>query len=390
MARVSRKNIAVTTVSADEELKPYKACLYLRLSDEDERSIEDNSIGNQKKICLEHLKKLPEIKVTASYIDNGASGTNFSRPGFKRMLQDLTNGRINCVVVKDLSRLGRNYLETSEYLEKFFPEAGIRFIAVNNGYDSIRKLDGKQEIVIPFSNIVNDMYAKDVSRKIRSSIKTLMKCGEFLPPSGSIPYGYLRDEKKLDIKVCQQYALPQFAQNVILIDTGHAKLMTPFFNLEKLRKVPGCENAMIVDPYAGGKGNSIRYMAVSPRDNYMRAQGMSNLFVGGEKSGFYVGHTEAICTGSLAGHNAARFCAGVDFLQLPESIAIGDMLKYSNIEMHKQDGDKLRFTFAGGLYFNRMKELGLYTTDKEIIEDRIKKTGLFKVYDKKIIGSMVV
>ena len=201
---------------------------------------------------------------------------------------------------------------------------------------------------------------------------------------------YLRDEKKLDIKVCQQYALPQFAQNVILIDTGHAKLMTPFFNLEKLRKVPGCENAMIVDPYAGGKGNSIRYMAVSPRDNYMRAENMENLFVAGEKSGFYVGHTEAICTGSFAGHNAARFCAGVDFLQLPESIAIGDMLKYSNIEMHKQDGDKLRFTFAGGLYFNRMKELGLYTTDKEIIEDRIKKTGLFKVYDKKIIGSMVV
>ena len=78
---------------------------------------------------------------------------------------------------------------------------------------------------------------------------------------------YLRDEKKLDIKVCQQYALPQFAQNVILIDTGHAKLMTPFFNLEKLRKVPGCENAMIVDPYAGGKGNSIRYMAVSPPTN---------------------------------------------------------------------------------------------------------------------------
>lgn len=195
MARVSRKNIAVTAVSATEEMKLYKACLYLRLSDEDKRNIEDNSIGNQKKICLEHLKKLPEIEVIASYIDNGASGTNFSRSGFKQMLQDLTKGEINCVVVKDLSRLGRNYLETSEYLEKIFPEAGIRFIAVNNGYDSIRKLNGKQEIVIPFSNIVNDMYAKDVSRKIRSSIETLMKSGEFLPPSGSIPYGYLRDEK---------------------------------------------------------------------------------------------------------------------------------------------------------------------------------------------------
>ena len=150
MARVSRKNIAVTAVSATEEMKLYKACLYLRLSDEDKRNIEDNSIGNQKKICLEHLKKLPEIEVIASYIDNGASGTNFSRSGFKQMLQDLTKGEINCVVVKDLSRLGRNYLETSEYLEKFFPEAGIRFIAVNNGYDSIRKLNGKQEIVIPF------------------------------------------------------------------------------------------------------------------------------------------------------------------------------------------------------------------------------------------------
>ena len=149
---------------------------------------------NQKKICLEHLKKLPEIEVIASYIDNGASGTNFSRSGFKQMLQDLTKGEINCVVVKDLSVWGE-IIWKQVNIWKIFPEAGIRFIAVNNGYDSIRKLNGKQEIVIPFSNIVNDMYAKDVSRKIRSSIEILMKSGEFLPPSGSIPYGYLRDEK---------------------------------------------------------------------------------------------------------------------------------------------------------------------------------------------------
>ena len=243
MARVSRKNIAVTAVSADEELKPYKACLYLRLSDEDERSIEDNSIGNQKKICLEHLKKLPEIEVTASYIDNGASGTNFSRPGFKRMLQDLTSGRINCVVVKDLSRLGRNYLETSEYLEKIFPEAGIRFIAVNNGYDSIRKLDGKQEIVIPFSNIVNDMYAKDVSRKIRSSIKTLMKCGEFLPPSGSIPYGYLRDEKN----------------NTYIIDKETAPIVQEIFKM-KLQGVSDCEIIRTLNRKQIPSPGKIRYL----------------------------------------------------------------------------------------------------------------------------------
>ena len=197
---------------------------------------------------------------------------------------------------------------------------------------------------------------------------------------------YLRDEKKLDIKVCQQYALPQFAQNVILIDTGHAKLMTPFFNLEKLRKVPGCENAMIVDPYAGGKGNSIRYMAVSPRDNYMRAENMENLFVAGEKSGFYVGHTEAICTGSFAGHNAARYLANMDYLKLPDSLLIGDFISYSNEEMHKIGGAKKRFTFAGSIYFDRMKELGFYSTDSNVALERVRNASLEGLYDKKVIG----
>ena len=195
----------------------------------------------------------------------------------------------------------------------------------------------------------------------------------------------LRNEKKLDIKVCQQYALHEFAENIILIDTGHAKLMSPFFNIETLRSVPGFENACIVDPYSGGKGNSIRYMAVSPRDNYMKAENMKNLFVGGEKAGFYVGHTEAICTGSLAGHNAVRYLANIEYLQLPSDLLIGDFLTYSNEEMHKKDGPKKRFTFAGSIYFNRMKELELYTTDKEIIEKRVKDVDLLDVYNKKLI-----
>ena len=104
----------------------------------------------------------------------------------------------------------------------------------------------------------------------------------------------LINNEKLDIKVCQQYNLPEFAQNLVLIDTGHAKLMSPFYPLEKLRKIPGFEGAIIVDPYAGGKGNSIRYLSVARKDNYMRVIGLDNLFVGGEKSGFYVGHTDAI------------------------------------------------------------------------------------------------
>ena len=161
--------------------------------------------------------------------------------------------------------------------------------------------------------------------------------------------------------------------------------MSPFFNLEKLRMVPGFESAVIVDPYSGGKGNSIRYLSVAPRDNYMRAKGMSNLFVAGEKSGFYVGHTEAICTGSLAGHNAARYCDGMYLLQLPTNLLIGDFIAYSNIEMHKEDGDMKRFTFAGSIYFNRMKEKDFYTTDVDVIRKRVKDVGLEGVYNKKII-----
>lgn len=193
------------------------------------------------------------------------------------------------------------------------------------------------------------------------------------------------NEEKLDIKVCQQYALPAFANNLVLIDTGHAKLMSPFYNLEKLRMIPGFEKAIIVDPYAGGKGNSIRYLSVAPRDNYMRVKGLSNLFVAGEKSGFYVGHTEAICTGSLAGHNAARNSIGMYLLQLPTNLLIGDFIAHSNSEMHKPEGDTLRFTFAGSIYFNRMKELGFYTIDKKIISDRVKKASLEGIYNKQII-----
>ena len=195
----------------------------------------------------------------------------------------------------------------------------------------------------------------------------------------------LINTEKLDIKVCQQYSLPEFAKNLVLIDTGHAKLMAPFYPLEKLRKIPGFEGAIIVDPYSGGKGNSIRYLSVAPRDNYMRVTGVDNLFVGGEKSGFFVGHTEAICTGSLAGHNAARNSIGMYLLQLPTSIAIGDFIACANKELSKEGSDRLKFTFAGSVYFNRMKELGFYTIDKKVIEDRVKKAGLGGIFNKKII-----
>lgn len=187
---------------------------------------------------------------------------------------------------------------------------------------------------------------------------------------------------KLSQKVCQQYALPEFAENIILIDTGSAKLMTPFFNLEQLRSVEGFENVRFEDPYAGGKANSVRYMAVGERDDLMRAKGFENLFLGGEKAGFFVGHTEAITTGSLAGYNAAMMALGGRMLRLPDALATGDLLKFAQKALHGGDAFRRRFTFAGGEYFKRMEERELYTTDTGIIKKRVKDAGLDNIYNR--------
>ena len=204
--------------------------------------------------------------------------------------------------------------------------------------------------------------------------------------------------EKLDMKVCQQYALDEYAENIILIDTGHAKIMTPYFPLEVLRTIPGFERARYADPYAGGKGNSIRYLSVAERDDTMLVKGFANLFCGGEKSGLFVGHTEAISTGSLAGHNAARYLAikagmaescpvhnASPLLQLPRSIAVGDLIAYGNEMIRTEAGLRNRYTFAGDEFFARMQERGLYTTDDRLIRQRIDDAGLLGVYDKQMI-----
>lgn len=193
---------------------------------------------------------------------------------------------------------------------------------------------------------------------------------------------HLVNPGKLSQKVCQQYALPEFAENIILIDTGHAKLMTSYFDLEQLRTIEGLENARFADPYAGGKGNSVRYMAVGERDRYMRAKGIPNLFLGGEKSGFFVGHTEAITTGSLAGANAGLAAADQPLITLPPQLACGDLPEYAQAQLGEPDGLFRRFTFAGGEYFERMKQLGLYTTDRSEIYRRVEDAGCRDVYDR--------
>ncbi|MGV8980226.1 FAD-dependent oxidoreductase [Clostridium sp.] len=190
---------------------------------------------------------------------------------------------------------------------------------------------------------------------------------------------------KLKAKVCQQYALKEFAENIILLDTGHAKLMTSYYALDKLRKIKGLENAKYIDPYAGGKGNSIRYLSVAPRTDSMKVIGLDNLFCAGEKAGLFVGHTEAIMTGALAGHNAIRSYLGMPLLILPRSLAVGDIIAYANEMMNTKEGRTNRYTFAGAEYFERMQELGLYTLDVDKIALKVGKLNLTHIFEEKLI-----
>lgn len=187
---------------------------------------------------------------------------------------------------------------------------------------------------------------------------------------------------KLSQKVCQQYALKDFAENVILLDTGHIKLMTSYYPLDKLRKIPGLENARYIDPLSGGISNSIRYLSSSPRDNTMSILGLNNMFCAGEKSGFFVGHTEAMVTGALAGYNAVKYTLNEPLLILPRELSIGDIIAFANETLNMENGKSLRHTFSGGEYFERMKKLNLYTTDKKLILKRVNSLSLLNIFNK--------
>ena len=199
-----------------------------------------------------------------------------------------------------------------------------------------------------------------------------------------IPEELRKGEGILATKACQQYALKEFAENIVLLDTGHAKLMTPYYPLAMLHQIPGFENARYEDPYAGGKGNSMRYMALAPHTDDLKVIGLDNVFCGGEKAGLLVGHTEAITTGTLAGYNAVRYLLGKETLVLPAELAVGDAIGYVNKVMETEDGMKKKYTFSGSVYFNRMQELGLYTIDIAAIRARVEKTGLTGVFAAKL------
>lgn len=192
-----------------------------------------------------------------------------------------------------------------------------------------------------------------------------------------------QDGSKLGRKACQQYAGGAYAANAVILDSGHAKLMTPYMDLETLHSIEGLENARYVDPYAGTQGNSMRYFAMSPHDHALKVDGVDNLFCGGEKAGPLVGHTEAICTGTLAGYNAVRYALGVDPVVLPGSLAVGDAIATVTDLQNVELGWSKKYTFSGSVYFERMKQLNLYTTDIPAIQERVRAAGVEGLFRKK-------
>ena len=199
----------------------YKVAIYIRLSKEDvDRGYDESeSIKNQRTLLTEYVEKLGwKYELVDIYIDQGYTGTNFNRPAFQRMIRDINSGKVNMVVTKDLSRLGRDYVETGEYIEKWFPENNVRYVSVTDGIDTFETTNGNNDIA-PFKSILNDMYSKDLSKKIRTALHTMQKQGKWV--GGKTAIGYMKDPND---------------KNKLIICEPEAEIVKTIFNMATLRK----------------------------------------------------------------------------------------------------------------------------------------------------------
>ena len=190
-----------------EKQKIYQAAMYVRLSKEDEevalaKKSESESIQNQKRLIRDFVSQHPDIEIIREYEDDGYTGSDFERPGFQSMIEDVRRGVVDCVIVKDLSRFGREYIDSGKYIERIFPTLGVRFIAINDNID--RKKGDQDDIVVPFKNLMNDAYCRDISIKIRTNLEAKRKDGQYT--GAFTPYGYLKDEKDKNKLVVDPYA----------------------------------------------------------------------------------------------------------------------------------------------------------------------------------------
>ncbi len=187
-----------------DKVNVWNTCGYLRLSHEDGDKEESNSIVGQRDMIRDYLSRHPELHECGMKVDDGFTGSNFDRPAFREMMEDVRAGRVNCIIVKDLSRFGRNYLEAGEYIEKLFPFLNVRFIAINDNYDSLHSNAESDELVLPFKNLINEAYCRDTSVKIRSQLEIKRRRGDFI---GSFPvFGYKKDPKDHHRLLADDYA----------------------------------------------------------------------------------------------------------------------------------------------------------------------------------------
>ena len=189
--------------------KQFYVAMYLRLSKEDEdkdgiSKTESNSIRNQRELIRTFIRENEDMELYDCYLDDGFSGSHYDRPEFQRMIKDIEAGKVNCVIVKDLSRFGRDYIETGRYLERIFPALGVRFIALTDSYDSLFSDVGEQSIVLPIKNFINDSYYRDISMKVKSQLAVKRRAGEYV--GAFALYGYRKDPKNKNQLVPDAYA----------------------------------------------------------------------------------------------------------------------------------------------------------------------------------------
>ena len=205
MARKSRKAQAQPVAEVKKETAALPTAIYARLSVENSGKDDDgNSLQNQIAVCEDYLGGCPRLRLTEVYSDNGRTGTVFDRPAWNRLMDDVRTGKIQCIVVRDLSRFGRDYVETGSYLEKIFPALGTRFISVKENFDNFTCGNAMESLSVSLQNLVNAMYSRDISKKVSTALRAQMETGNFR--NRNLPYGYLWNEDKTAYVVDEEAA----------------------------------------------------------------------------------------------------------------------------------------------------------------------------------------
>ena len=205
MARKSRKDAAAEPIVEAAPQQIFPTAIYARLSVENSgKSEKVDVITNQIEICKSYIADRPYLSLVDTYIDNGRTGTVFDRPEFNRLMTDIKSGRIKCLVVRDLSRFGRDYIETGTYLERMFPQIGLRFIAIKENYDNLDTDGSSESLIIPLQNMINALYSKDISRKVSTALKAQMEQGTF--QKRNLPYGYRWNAERSNMVIDEETA----------------------------------------------------------------------------------------------------------------------------------------------------------------------------------------